>query len=79
MSKTVNILGDTPKQQWLAAIGIFEMCITSNIKSVEDGLDPGYEIPEIGGEACEKLAIAYRETRNFAHEMRMLVEGVFDE
>ena len=34
MGKTVNILGDTAKEQWLNVIGIYELCICENIKSV---------------------------------------------
>ena len=34
----INILGDTPKQQWLNAIMIFEECIAGNARNVRDEL-----------------------------------------
>lgn len=77
-NKTVNILGDTPKQQWLNAIMIFEECIYENVRSVRHALD--WDSSDLDWESeIEDLTIAMRNTRNFADEMRRLVEGVFDD
>lgn len=80
MANTVNILGDTPKQQWLNAIMIFETCIYENTRMARDGVRDGfgYELDE-GEQVFEWLDIAMRNTKNFADEMRRLVEGVFDD
>lgn len=74
MSKTVNILGDTPKQQWLNAIMIYEECIYGNMRIVYDFLED-----EADNDILECGDIAMRNTRNFADEMRRLVEGVFND
>lgn len=74
MSKTVNILGDTPKQQWLNAIMIFEECIGGNMRIVRDFLED-----EADNEHLECCNTAMRNTKVFADEMRRLVEGVFDD
>ena len=77
MPKTVNILGDTPKQQWLGAINLMEFAITSNVSMAHGKL---YEIAD--GKCDEVLACldnAKKQIKLFADEMRMLVEGVFDE
>ena len=78
MSKTVNILGDTPKKQWLSAIKIFETCIVSN-------LDAAFvEIGKMEYNLKEELPMhhnvdtARKETINFANEMRRLVENIPD-
>ena len=80
MSKTVNILGDTPKQQWLNAIMIFEECIKGNIVDSIDYFEAneGYE-DCIEEKNAEQLKIAKKVTGDFADEMRRLVEGVFDD
>ena len=77
MSKSINILGDTPKEMWLSAIMIFEMAITSNVRYVQDEIDHGAEDP-LGAESHECLDRALKQTRDFADEMRRLVEGVFE-
>lgn len=74
MQKTINILGDTPKQQWLNAIMIFEECICGNMRIVHDFLEDEADNREL--ECCE---IAMRNTKAFADEMRRLVEGAFDD
>ena len=93
MAKTINILGDTPKQQWLNAIGIYELCIRENARNVRDELmihcefgSGAYEcgIDEPYGECvecskCHSLDVVMEQGKNFADEMRRLVEGVFDE
>lgn len=80
MGKTINILGDTPKQQWLNAIMIFEECIYGNVRNAYDGALNGFGYDEEEDERIfDQLEIAMRETRNFAAEMRRLVEGVFDD
>ena len=84
--KTVNILGDTPKQQWLNAIGIMELCIGSNARNALDTMDglcgmaPRWdcdECDECG--RCHSLEVVVEQTKVFADEMRRLVEGVFDD
>ena len=85
MPKTVNILGETPKQQWMNAIMIFEECIKGNVRIVREELrdcDISGEFDAIVGSTgsyIENLDIAMRNTENFADEMRRLVEGVFDD
>ncbi len=74
-----NILGDTPKQQWLNAIDLYSMVIETNIASVRHGLDEGCEMPNIGCEACEMLYSASSALEAFKDEMKRLVEAVFDE
>ena len=74
MAVTVNILGDTPKEQWLNAIMIFEECIYGNMRIVNDFLED-----EADNDILECCDIAMRNTRNFADEMRRLVEGVFND
>jgi hypothetical protein len=80
MGKTVNILGDTAKEQWLNAINIYETCIYENVRSVRETLDGlcNWDIEGVCDECgyCNSLDIAMRNTRNFADEMRRLVEGV---
>lgn len=90
MSKTVNILGETPKEQWLNAIMIFEMCLDGNARIVRDGLremcNGDIECDECNaanwdGE-CQYIHsanVVVEQTKVFADEMRRLVEGVFDE
>ncbi len=76
--RTVNILGDGPREQWLAAIGIYETCITENTRIVRDELNYGLDASEMEFDPMEMLEIAMKETKNFADEMRRLVEGVFE-
>ena len=76
----INILGETPKQQWLNAIGIFELAIGSNLReSVEYFEMNGGHDDEIEERNAEQLATAGRILGDFADEMRRLVEGVFDD
>ena len=75
MSKTVNILGDTPKQQWLNAITIFETCIYENARSVREDLN--YFDRDFDDGSCEeRLDVVMRTVKNFACEMRRLVDGI---
>ena len=74
MSKTINILGDTKKEQWLNAIMIFEMSIHGNMSIVH-----GFLEDEADNEYLECCEIAMRNTKNFADEMRRLVEGIFND
>ena len=85
---TINILGDTPKQQWLNAITIFETCIIGNARNVRDGLcdmcspsfSEGVHLGD-GVDECDakhSLDVVIEQTKVFADEMRRLVEGVFD-
>ena len=85
----INILGDTPKQQWLNAIMIFEECIAGNARNVRDELcdmcSAGYSEEAhlgYGLDVCEakhSAEIVVEQTKVFADEMRRLVEGVFDD
>lgn len=75
MSKTVNILGDTPKQQWLNAIMIFNITIESNIIEAQRLMNH-YNDAE-GANEC--LDTAIRILGEYRAEMVRLVEGVFDE
>ena len=82
MARTVNILGDTPRQQWKAAVNIYEVCIESNVRDVYERMDGlcdkrGTDECDWCGR-CHSLEVALRETANFADEMRRLVEGVFE-
>ena len=81
MSKTVNIMGDTPKQQWLNAIQVFETCIYENTRMVHDHILDWNEDEHIDdyNTRVECLETAMRNTKNFADEMRRLVEGVFND
>ena len=71
---TVNIMGDTPKEQWLNAIMIYEECIYENIRLVRDDIEADWCNSQAPGDV-ERLDIAMRTTKNFAAEMRRLVEG----
>jgi len=84
MSNGINILGETPKEQWLNAIGIMELCIGSNARNVLDTMDglcdraPMHdcdECDECG--RCRSLEVVVEQTKVFADEMRRLVEGAF--
>lgn len=80
MSKTVNILGDTPKQQWLNAINLMELSITGNLVPARNTIesDFGYDPDEWDG-VSECIDYAIEHTKIFADEMRRLVEGAFDD
>ena len=82
----INIMGETPKQQWLNAIFIMETCIGCNARNVLDTMDElcdrtqardCYECEECG--KCHSLEIVVEQAKVFADEMRRLVEGVFDD
>ena len=75
MTKTVNILGDTPKQQWLNAISIFDLAIGANIETALEKLDEGWEAEEMR----DPLETALMVLNNYTEEMMRLVEGVFDD
>lgn len=86
MGKTINILGDTPKQQWLSAINIMHFAIQSNIefainaRAEEEPSNIYFDT--IGGdddEVQEALEKAHKLVDDFAAEMKHLVEGVFDD
>lgn len=85
MSKSVNILGDTPKKQWLNAINIMELCIGSNVRNVLDSMDGLCDrVPRRDNDECEEcgrcrsLEVAVEQTKVFADEMRRLVNGAFE-
>lgn len=71
---TVNILGETQKEQWLNAIMIYEECICANMRTVYDFLED-----EADGRELDCFGVAMRTTKDFADEMRRLVEGVFND
>ena len=85
MANTVNILGDTPKQQWLNAIGIMEFALESNIDNArwycsnaktefcDELCDPE------DNEGVESGCAAKRVLKVGADEMRRLVEAVLDD
>ena len=80
MEMTVNILGETQKEQWLNAIGIYYMVISSNIDAAYahvngQGTDPDYADEY----ASERLLAAERVLGEFKDEMQRLVEGVFND
>ena len=70
--KKVNILGDTPKQQWLNAIKLYDMVISSNLESAMNQLDSAQEPYYLVDTALGVLG-------GFRDEMKRLVEGVFEE
>lgn len=80
MSKTVDILGETPKEQWLNAIGIYELVVGSNLSDSIAYFESngGFE-GAIEDRNAEQLRTANKVLKDFADEMRRLVEGVFDE
>lgn len=86
MAVTVNILGDTPKQQWLNAINIMHLAIESNIefamnaRAEEEPSNVYFDA--LGGdddEVHEALEKALKIKNDFADEMKRLVEGVFND
>ena len=90
MSESINILGSTPKEQWLNAINIFEMCLDDNARIVRDGLhemcNGDVECDECNAEHWDgecpymhSANVLVEQTKVFADEMKRLVEGVFDE
>lgn len=89
MSKTINILGDTPKQQWLNAIGIYELCIVSNARNVKgflhDECNSEYECADCNREnwdgecpCLRSVNVVIEQGKAFADEMRRLVNGMMD-
>ena len=76
MSRTVNILGDTPKEQWLNAIGICDMAIYANVDEARKHLVEGFS--EDDDAVLECLKAIERVLANYTTEMRRLVEGVFE-
>jgi len=72
---TVNLLGNTPREQWLNAISILDMTIGANLQHalnvlVMDDADDG--------EAVEAIKAADRVLADYTAEMRRLVEAVFE-
>lgn len=84
LTMSVNILGDTPKQQWLNAITIFETAITSNVDDVNFRLCNECQFPcePEDRDECHNfhgLDVASKTTKDFANEMRRLIEGMFED
>jgi len=75
MSKTVNILGSTQKEQWLTAISIYDLSVGANIEEAMQHLAEGWEEDE---QMRESLETARRVLADYTNEMRRLVEGVFE-
>ena len=73
----VNILGDSPREQWLNAIDLYLIVIGSNIKAVRNGLDGCSD--ETDAIACERLDSAMNVLQEFGNEMKRLVEGAMPE
>ena len=73
--KTVNILGETQKEQWLNAIMLYNVTIESNIIEAERLIraDGGKD------EAVECLETAIRVLGEYRAEMSRLVKGVFND
>ena len=85
MTKTINILGDTQKEQWLSAINILSFAIVGNIDhAIEMRLqeEPSCiyfdALGDEDDEVFESLERAKRMCGEFADEMRRLVDGVFE-
>ena len=74
MGETINILGDTPKQQWLSVINIYHLAIQANIDSAINAAEDEFDRNEL-----EALIKARDMIGDFADEMRRLVEGVLDD
>jgi len=72
---TVNILGNTPKEQWLRAIDIFDLAVGSNIETALNKLDEGWEAEEMR----DPLDTALRVLNDYTHEMKRLVNAVFED
>ena len=75
MSKTINILGDTPKQQWKTAIMLYNVTIESNIVEAQRLI----RCHKSREDAIECLDTAVRVLGEYRAEMNRLVEGVFDD
>lgn len=81
MVETVNILGDTQKQQWMSAVSIFHLAIQANIEFAVNELSGGMEDREraiVSDEVLAALDNAHEQVGVFADEMRRLVKGVCD-
>jgi len=76
-SYRMNVLGDSPKEQWLNAIDLYLIVIGSNIKAVRNSLDGGSD--ETDAVACERLDSAMNVLQEFGNEMKRLVEGAAPE
>jgi len=83
---TINILGETAREQWLSAINIMSYAVESNIdagwmRASEcidwDALECEGEF-HCGEEAEDSFITAKKLLHEFADEMRRLVEGVFE-
>lgn len=86
----VNILGDTPKEQWLSAVGIFDVAISSNIEGMRKKLNQLFEMasyPEeyrfedvdaeeewADGNQCADTALKVLD--DLVSEMKRLIEGM---
>lgn len=74
--RSVNILGETRKQQWLTAIRIYSTAIEANINQcIFDMHEALY--PQASPD--ESLETALKVLGDFTDEMNRLVEGVFGE
>ena len=75
MPKTVNILGDSAREQWKNAIMLYNLAIESNI------IEAQRQMRDYGSrkDAMECLDTAIRVLGDYRAEMNRLVEGVFDD
>lgn len=76
MSKTINILGDTPKEQWLSATRIYEVCIISNLDAALSKIEEVEMNTDTDMSECrDNINTARRESLNFINDMRQVIEG----
>ena len=73
MATTINILGETAKEQWLNAIRLYGIVIESNVAHVR-GVLQGIGVEE----GMDELYAASRALTDFEDEMTRLVEGVME-
>lgn len=91
--KTVNILGDTAKEQWKNAINIYRLAIDSNLSQLKNmAEDEGYDDDEEyfddddvfagddkGAEYLDILNRLEYITNNVIYEMTRLVDALYAE
>lgn len=87
--KTVNILGDTAKEQWKNAINIYRLAIDSNLSQLRNmAEDEGYDDDEeyfddddvfAGDEYLNILDRLEYITNNVIYEMTRLVDALYAE
>lgn len=76
-ARTINILGDTQKERWLNAIGIYETAIVANVQDARNDITQ-FVVDDESDWDFTSLDAARRITVDFADEMRRFVEGVYN-